>query len=115
MRRAITIAITLAVGLTVSNTLTSGRATKNVEVGDDFFAPSSLTIKEDNRVRFTWVGEGEHNVFKETGPGPDFTSDNAEGAGFTYTRKFKKPGRYTLGCILHEEMDMFLRVKKRRN
>ncbi len=115
LRRAIIIAITLAVGLTVSNPLAAGRATKNVEVGDDFFAPDFLDDQGGQRVRFTWVGENEHNVFKETGPGPDFTSDNAEGAGFTYTRKFKKPGRYTLGCILHEEMDMFLRVKKRRN
>ena len=73
MRRAILIIATLAVGLAVSNPLAAGRATKNVEVDDDFFAPSSLTIKEDNRVRFTWVGENEHNVYKDSGPGPYFS------------------------------------------
>ena len=115
MRRAILIIATLAVGLAVSNPVATGRATKNVEVDDDFFSPSSLTIKEDNRVRFTWVGENEHNVYKDSGPGPYFESDSAEGAGFVYTRKFKKPGRYILGCILHEDMDLALRVKRREN
>ena len=115
MRRTILIIAILAVGLAVSNPLAAGRATKDVAVDDDFFAPDSLTIKEDNRVRFTWVGANEHNVYKNSGPGPNFESEPTDVTGFVYTRKFKKPGRYTLGCILHEDMDMFLRVKRRQN
>jgi len=115
LRRIIVIIAVLTVGFVVSNPLAAGRATKNVDVGDDYFAPDSLTIKEDNRVRFTWVGENEHNVIREEGPRPYFESESVAGSGFTYTRKFKKPGRYTIGCFLHQDMDLFLRVKKRRN
>ncbi|MDX6586997.1 MAG: Copper binding protein plastocyanin/azurin family [Solirubrobacterales bacterium] len=114
MRRVITIAATLAVVLVVSNPFAAGRAKKVVEVDDDFYNPASLTIKEDTTVDFTWVGEGEHNVFKNSGPGRYFESDNSEETGFVFSHKFKKPGNYTLGCILHEDMDMSLKVKKRR-
>jgi plastocyanin len=34
--------------------------------------------------------------------------------GIQFSRKFKKPGEYVLGCILHEDMLMDLKVKKNR-
>jgi plastocyanin len=114
MRRGITITATLAVALVVSNPLAAGRATKTVEVDDDFFSPSSLTIKEKNTIDFNWVGTEQHNVQWKSGPGPYFQSDNFEGPGVHYSHKFKKPGNYVLGCFIHPDMLMDLKVKKRR-
>ena len=115
MRRAVAIAATLVAGLIVSNPLAAGRASRTVDVGDDYYLPLEMTIKEDTIIRFNWIGVETHNVQWESGPGPYFSSDNFEGPGIHYSRKFKKPGRYTIGCFLHEDMDMFLRVKRRRN
>ncbi len=116
MRRVIALFATVSIALIVlAGSSASGKATKTVEVGDDFFDPESLTIKEDTTIDFEWVGEDEHNVFKQIGPGRYFESDNSEETGFVYSHKFKKPGKYVLGCILHDDMEMDLKVKRRRN
>lgn len=115
MRRAIS--LTAALGFSIvlmAGSSASGKATKTVNVGDDFFDPESLIVKEDTTIKFEWVGVDDHNVFKQQGPGRYFESDNTDETGFVYSHKFKKPGRYVLGCILHEDMDMDLRVKRRR-
>ena len=70
MRRAIS--LIAAVGIAVvlfTGSSASGRAAKTVDVGDDFFDPPSMTIKEKTTVNFEWIGEDEHNVFKQSGPG----------------------------------------------
>ena len=115
MRRAIFLTAAIAIAAVVMTAASaSGRGAKTVEVGDDFFDPASMTVKERTTIRFEWIGVGEHNVYKKSGPGRVFDSDPHVGEGFVYSRKFKKPGRYVLGCILHEDMLMDLRVKKRR-
>ena len=87
---------------------------RTVEVNDDYFIPSSLTVRKGTMVRFNWVGINEHNVVKSTGPGPVFESDPMQGAGVLYKRRFTKPGRYTLICSIHDGMDMSLKVKRKR-
>jgi plastocyanin len=87
---------------------------KTVKVGDLFFAPESLRIKQGTMVRFKWVGEQTHNVTKSSGPGRHFQSDDFKGPGVHFKRRFKKPGRYRLICSLHPEMTMKLRVKRKR-
>ncbi len=115
MRRAISLTAALGISIVLmAGSSASGKATKTVDVGDDFFDPESLTIKEDTTIKFKWVGDDEHNVFKQSGPGKYFESDNTDETGFVYSHKFKKSGNYMLGCILHEDMDMDLKVKKRR-
>jgi plastocyanin len=115
MRRAISLTAALGISIVLmAGSSASGRATKTVGVDDNVFDPESLTIKEKTTIDFEWVGMDEHNVFKQQGPGPYFESDNTDQTGFVYSHKFRKPGRYVLGCILHEDMDMNLRVKRRR-
>ncbi len=115
MRRAITTAIAVGLaGVLFAGSSAQGRGTKTVNVGDDFFDPVSMTIKQNTTLKFTWVGEDPHNVFKESGPGKYFESDNTDETGFVFAHKFRKAGRYTLGCILHEDMDMSLKVRKKR-
>ena len=114
MRRALTAATVIAAAIVLAGgTSATGRATKTVFVDDDFFSPTPMKIKERNTLAFEWVGTGEHNVYKKAGPGAYFQSDNFEGPGVHYSRKFTKPGNYVLGCILHEDMLMDLKVKRR--
>ena len=114
MRRAVAIAATLVAGLIVSNPLAAGRASRTVDVGDDFFAPVEMTVKQDTTIRFNWVGVETHNVYG-TGPGPTFDSGPFDKPGINFTRKFKRSGNYVIACTLHKEMTMALRVKRRRN
>jgi len=96
----------------------SGKAkTATVDVEDDFFTPSSLTVKEDTKVEWNWVGDEMHDVTKKDGPGKFFESGPEEGSGVLYSKTFKKPGNYEIICSLHSEdgMLMDLKVKKRRN
>ena len=96
----------------------SGKAkTATVDVEDDFFTPASLTIKEDTKVEWNWVGTELHDVTKAGGPGKFFESGPKEGSGVLYSKTFKKPGKYEIICSLHSKdgMRMDLKVKKRRN
>ena len=114
MRRLIALLVTTPIAILLCAGTQASGATKIVDVGDDFFDPASLVIKENNTIDFVWVGENEHNVFRETGPGKYFESKTHEGSGYVFSRKFRKPGNYTFGCILHPDMDMDLKVKRRR-
>jgi len=91
----------------------AGRVQK-VQIGSNFFAPGAKTVKDGDRVRFTWDGTTfeMHDVNVRKGP-TKFKSPLQAGGTFT-TKKLTKPGRYLLFCSQHpEEMTMTLTVKKR--
>lgn len=113
MRRFIAFIAATAAVLAVMSPSASG-ANVVVDVGDDFFDPPVDTIKEDKTVDFNWIGSNEHNVFKQAGPGRYFESEPMTGEGVLYRKRFKRPGNYVLGCILHDDMDLELKVKRRR-
>jgi plastocyanin len=113
VRRTFAIVAALAaVGAMVVATGASGRATKTVDVGDNFFAPKNLKIKKGDKLAFDWVGVEEHDVAKAKGPGKFFESGPITGSGVQYKRKFKDKGKYKIICTLHQEMKMNLEVKK---
>jgi plastocyanin len=114
MRRFIAFIVVVAATVAIAAPSASGRANATVNVADDIFAPESKTIKEDKIVKFVWVGTNDHDVYKQIGPGPNWTSGVKSGEGATYSRKFKKPGKYVLACSLHPDMLMDLKVKKKR-
>lgn len=107
LRRAIAVAalIGVAVVLLVASVAT-GRGTRTVDVGDDFFDPVALKINKGARVNFNWIGSDEHDVVKVRGPGPFFESGPISGTGVQFSHRFKKAGRYKLICSIHEEMRM---------
>ncbi len=112
MRRSLSIAA--AAGLVIAMLVAagaSGRATKTVDVADDFFDPAKVTIKEKNKLAFNWIGANEHDIAKTKGPGKFFESGPIQGSGVLYTKKFSKAGKYTLICTLHDDMDMKVVVK----
>ena len=115
MRRFIAIVAALsAAGVLMVASGASGRATKTVDVGDNFFAPKDLKIKEGDKLSFNWVGAEEHDVARAKGPGKFFESGPITGSGVQYSHKFKDAGKYKIICTLHQEMKMNLEVKKKK-
>ena len=82
-----------------------------VQVGDDFFNPTKVSISKGKKVRFTWIGTDRHNVTKAKGPGGTFSSGTINQTGFVYKHKFKKSGTYNVICTVHEEMKVKVKVK----
>lgn len=96
-------------------------ATATVKVGDDFFSPTELKIKINDKVRFKWDGTNlnSHNVVLRHGPkgvkkgcptkGPDAFSpliskcnkSSTGSIGVKFTKKFDKPGKYDFLCTIH--------------
>jgi plastocyanin len=112
MRRALVLAAAIgAAAILALSPLASGRATKTVQVNDDFYAPNRVKLKKCDKIAFDWVGINEHTVTKTKGPGPFFDSGPRQGTGVLYTRRFKKRGDYKLICTLHTGMTMKVEVK----
>ncbi|HEX2129631.1 MAG TPA: plastocyanin/azurin family copper-binding protein [Solirubrobacterales bacterium] len=81
-----------------------------VKLGDNFFSPEKKRVSSGTTVRFKWVGNNDHNVVKQSGPGKSFASETTDEPGVNFTKKFKKDGKYKIVCTLHQGMDMTLKV-----
>lgn len=112
------------------------RATSStVDVKDDFFAPTKLTVKQNTKIKFKWDGMNtdSHNVTLQSGPkgvktGCPTRGKNAyspliskcnkstTGAiGIKFTKKFDKPGTYKFNCTIHPTtMNITIKVKPKR-
>jgi plastocyanin len=85
-------------------------AAKTVAVGDDVFAPTTLTVRKGTRVTFRWLGEHKHNVAVAEGPATFRSKSQRSG---TYTRKVRKAGTYRLVCTIHApDMQMTLTARR---
>ena len=88
--------------------------TKKVNVGDDFFKPTKLTINKKNAINFVWNKSNfdSHNVTLIKGPKgvKPFASDIAN-SGYTFKRKLTKAGTYQFDCSLHNEMTLRIKVR----
>jgi plastocyanin len=87
---------------------------KKVELGDNFYAPTKLTVNKGSTITWVWPDEAidVHDVKLDKGPAhvKKFHSEPAAG-GYTYKRKLTVPGLYKIVCTLHEEMTMTIRVR----
>jgi plastocyanin len=113
MRRTLAIAATLGLALilVIVPAASGRRATKTVDVGDNFFDPTNMKIKKNDRVAFDWVGIEEHDVARAKGPGKFFESGATSTPGVNFKHKFTKKGTYKIICTLHSEMKMKIEVK----
>ena len=83
-----------------------------VQVGDDFFNPTKVSIAKGTKVKFKWIGTDKHNVVKKKGPGRLVQlRAPTDQTGFKYKHKFKKAGTYKLICTVHDDMKMKIKVK----
>jgi plastocyanin len=94
--------------------------TYNVDLGDNFFAPTSVALKVNDAINWSWATVGgfePHNVSLAP-PYPagvtknDFTSPLTAVPTFRFRRQFTKPGNYSFVCELHFEMTMNVNVTK---
>jgi plastocyanin len=88
--------------------------TRTVQVRDDYFSPSKLTVKSGTTIRWVW-GSGltdTHDVMLDKHPRGvrPFMSDYAA-SDYTFKRKLVKRGTYTFLCELHAGMRMKVVVK----
>jgi plastocyanin len=95
------------------------RKTAKVTVADDYYAPTAVKIKQDDKVKWAWAGDNldTHNVVlgKRHPNGVkkgDFSSSSGA-INLSFTRKFKKPGTYDFLCTYHRGvMRMTVKVKR---
>jgi len=117
VRRAVVFMALAGVALLGAAPATAGSGKpqrKKVELGDNFYAPSKLTVNKGSTITWVWPDEAidVHDVKLSKGPKgvKKFQSDPAAG-GFSYKRRLKVPGLYRIVCTLHEEMTMTIRVR----
>ena len=93
-----------------------GAARKTVSVGDNYFTSQNLTVKRGTKITWRWPGYEEsgdvHDVGLMKGPkGVRKFRSEAASTEYSYSRKLSVPGTYRLGCSLHHEMRMTVKVR----
>jgi plastocyanin len=86
---------------------------KTVQVGDDYFAPLKVKVPAGSTIVWKWlVNSNTHDVKLKSGPKgvKKFQSDPAT-TDFSYKRKLKVKGKYSIICTFHENMVMTITVK----
>jgi plastocyanin len=91
---------------------------KKVTVADDYYAPTKVTIKKSQYVKWVWnsYNTDSHNVTLNSGPSGvnrgKFKSPTGT-IGLHFKKQFTKPGTYKFLCTLHRTvMKMTVVVKK---
>jgi plastocyanin len=120
MRKPLTVIAVAAIGIAPAGAasgahLRAAGKTKTVKVSDDFFAPTKITVKKGTTIKWVWRnadtgGATTDNTHTVTDAKGNFTS--AETDTGTYKHKFKKTGKFTILCAVHDEMTMKVNVKK---
>jgi plastocyanin len=93
-----------------------GAASKTVKVGDNYYAPKTLTVMKGTTVVFKWPGYDEagdvHDVKLKSGPkgAKAFKSESAS-TDYSFKRKLTVAGTYKIVCTLHDEMKMTIKVR----
>lgn len=112
MRKPLALLAALAAAAALAVPALAG--TRTVVVGDDYFVRDgtkpTVTVTRNTTVRWTWRGDGAHNVVVTKGP-VKFRSP-VRRAPYRYSKKMTRRGTYTLVCTIHrEDMRMTLRVR----
>ena len=69
----------------------------NVSVGDNFFAPKSLSISVSDQVKWTWTGSAQHSSTSNTG----LWNSGLHGKGGTFMNTFNSAGSFPYHCTVH--------------
>ncbi len=72
-------------------------ATVGVNVGDNFFSPSAVTINVNDTVSWSWVGLSSHSSTSNTG----LWDSGIHGRGFSFSRQFTAAGNFPYFCRVH--------------
>ncbi len=84
-------------------------ATKTVQVKDNKFVASAITVKKGTTVKWVWKGKAPHDVTVSKGPAKFKTSPKTSGS---FSKKLTKAGTYTIVCTIHAPgMKMTVKVR----
>jgi plastocyanin len=84
-------------------------ATKTVQVKDNVFAPTSITVARGTTVNWVWKGKAPHNVKVTKGPAKFASTTQTKG---TFSKKLTKTGTYSILCTIHApNMKMTVNVR----
>jgi plastocyanin len=106
---AVALAGALLGGLTVAAGAARSAKPPQVQVGDNFYSPTKLTVTAGTKVTWTWIGSNTHNVTVVSGPKKFRSVDQTSG---TFSQILKKTGTYQIVCTFHPGMTMTLVVKR---
>jgi plastocyanin len=90
---------------------------RSVKVRDYYFAPEKLSVPRRSTITWKWPSEDQsgelHNVKLVKGPkGVKHFKSQYASSDYSYKRKLRKRGKYTVICQLHPyDMRMTIRVK----
>jgi plastocyanin len=117
--------VALAVGALaatgIANPPAKGKKPEKVKVCGYYFTPVKVKIKKGSKVKWKWADCGtpdSHDVYLKKAPNgvkkSKFRSQTAAApSSFTFTKRFKKPGKYNFICSLHPtQMQMTVTVKR---
>lgn len=76
---------------------TAGEAGTEVEIGDNFFKPQSITVKVGDTVTWTNSGQAPHTV---TADDKSFDSGTVQ-SGDKFEQKFEDAGNFPYVCTIH--------------
>jgi plastocyanin len=82
----------------------SAARSKTVKVGDYFLSPGKLTVSHGTKVTWKWLASNgdTHDVKLKKGPkGVKKFHSGYASTDYTYAKKLRKPGKYTVICTLH--------------
>jgi plastocyanin len=90
--------------------------TKTIRLYDNYFLPDAVKVRRGTTVVWKWPGFDQagdvHDVKLKSGPkGVKKFHSEAASTDYTFKRRLKVPGKYTIVCTLHEEMRMTIRVR----
>jgi plastocyanin len=84
-------------------------ATKTVQVKDNKFVASSITVSKGTTVKWVWKGKAPHDVSVRKGPAKFKSTVQTKGS---FSKKLTKKGTYSIVCTIHEPgMKMTIKVK----
>ncbi len=89
-------------------------AVTTVGVWDAGFTPPTVKIKKNGSVKWVWgAGNADaHNVTLISGPrGVKIFFSRKAASGYSYTRKFRKAGKYVIFCSAHPGNQQTIIVK----
>ncbi len=92
-------------------------APKVVTINDNYFMPMELKVKPDTTIVWKWPSDSGdvHDVKLKSKPkgAKRFWSDPAA-VGYKFKQKLTVPGKYHMVCTMHEDMYMYVTVRKPR-
>jgi plastocyanin len=104
------VALVVAAGVACDNTTAGGDLHGiPITLGDNYFAPTSVTVNPGDTVVWIWNGSLHNVAFDATVPGaPSYCGQFSVGE---CRRVFTMPGTYPFTCTLHAGMDGAVTVR----